>query len=63
MSIDGLPPVSPKLVEALEETFPLQEITESDSFETIRWRAAQRSVVRFLRNALELQTNNLEMEN
>ena len=62
MSIENLPHVPPKLVEALNEHFPLQEVTESDSFEAIRWKAAQRSVVKFLERAVELQTDNIAME-
>tara|TARA_R110000744_G_scaffold238044_7_gene355429 strand:- start:683 stop:838 length:156 start_codon:yes stop_codon:yes gene_type:complete len=50
------------MVEALDEQFPLQEIHENDTFDAIRWRAAQRSVVLFLKRMSEEQTNNFELE-
>ena len=54
--------VSRNLVEDLEEAFPALEVAEDDTFEKVRWRAAQRSVVRFLRETMEAQSETLFTE-
>lgn len=59
----AFPRVDPQLIEALEEAFPLQEISEIDTFDKHRWRGAQRSVIQFLKMKAEDQHNNTTLEN
>jgi len=58
MKIDDFPLVPEAVLEGLEKAFPLREIGEDEDFESIRWRAAQRSVVLYLRRVVEMQTDN-----
>lgn len=58
MNIENLSPVPPRLVEDLEELYPPLEVNRSDNPDDIKWKAAQRSVVLFLKDALKAQSDN-----
>jgi hypothetical protein len=59
---EDFPPINPKLVERLHQFFPPIEVTEKDTFDRIRWRGAQRSVILFLEKMMERQRDNLPLE-
>ena len=49
ISNDKFPPVPILLLEELERRFPERSAEETDTFESMRWRGGQTSVVRLLR--------------
>ena len=53
------PNVTKTLVKALEQSFPKRDFDTSNTLRDIDYYSGQRSVVNFLKNQLEIQSENI----
>ena len=56
---EPFPQVSKRLIKALDTSFPMKDFDTSMSLRDMDYHNGQRSVVNFLRNQLEIQSENI----
>jgi hypothetical protein len=57
--MDQFPTIPLELLRALDEHFPEKAPSSTETFEELKWRGGQVSVIRFLKSKFEEQNDNL----